>query len=122
MFKKFVFRTVFGELQLTQISFNFQTSYSNLKIRDVNGSKTVCGFSIIFILKGIMTLLVFFSIWVFFHEHSRFTGQQGKGEAVSLTPLYYLHPLHRQFHISWAIAAEESPLRIASRRTQTRNL
>ena len=22
---------------------------------------------------------IFFSIWVFFHEHSRFTGQQGKG-------------------------------------------
>ena len=24
-----------------------------------------------------------FSIWVFFHEHSRFTGQQGKWEAIS---------------------------------------
>ena len=29
----------------------------------------------------------FFSIWVFFHEHSRFTGQQGKGEGIYLTPL-----------------------------------
>ena len=29
----------------------------------------------------------FFSIWVFFHEHPQFTVQQGKGEAVSLTPL-----------------------------------
>ena len=28
----------------------------------------------------------FFSIWVYFHEHSRFTGQLGKGEAISLTP------------------------------------
>ena len=27
----------------------------------------------------------FFSLWVFLHEHSRFTGQQGKGEAISLT-------------------------------------
>ena len=27
-----------------------------------------------------------FSIWVFFHEHSRITGVQGKGEGVSLTP------------------------------------
>ena len=24
----------------------------------------------------------FCSIWVFFHEHSRFTGQQGKGEGM----------------------------------------
>ena len=30
----------------------------------------------------------FFSIWVFFHEHSRFTGQQGKGEGICLTPLF----------------------------------
>ena len=27
---------------------------------------------------------IYFSIWVFFHEHSRFTGQQGKGR---LSPL-----------------------------------
>ena len=26
---------------------------------------------------------VFFFIWVFFHEHSQYTEQQGKGEAVS---------------------------------------
>ena len=31
----------------------------------------------------------------FFHEHSRLTGQQGKGEATSLTPLYHFHLLHR---------------------------
>ena len=31
---------------------------------------------------------IFFSIWVFFHKHSRFTGQQGKGEGISLTLLY----------------------------------
>ena len=36
---------------------------------------------------------VFFSFWVFFHKHSRFTGLQGKGKAVSLTHLYYNHPL-----------------------------
>ena len=28
----------------------------------------------------------FFSIWVYFHKPSRFTGQQGKGEAISLIP------------------------------------
>ena len=32
-FKKFVTRSVFEELQLTQISLNFKTSYCDLKIR-----------------------------------------------------------------------------------------
>ena len=45
--KKFVFRPVFEELQLRQISLNFKTSCCNLKKR--SGSKNVCGFSIIFI-------------------------------------------------------------------------
>ena len=31
--------------------------------------------------------LTFFSIWVFFHQHERLTGQQGKGEGFYLTPL-----------------------------------
>ena len=42
----------------------------------------------------------FFSIWVFFHKHSRFPGQQGKEEAISLIPLYHFHPLHRHLDIS----------------------
>ena len=33
-------------------------------------------------------------IWVFSHEHARFTEQQGKGE-FSLTPLYHFHLLHK---------------------------
>ena len=64
----------------------------------------------------------FFSIWVFFHEHSQFTGQQGKGEGIYLTPLYHFHPLHRHLDISRAITAESSPLRIAGSRTRTGNL
>ena len=64
----------------------------------------------------------FFSIWVFFCEHSRFTGQQGMGEGVYLTPLYHFHPLHRHLDISWAITTESSPLHIASSQTRTGNL
>ena len=64
----------------------------------------------------------FFSIWVFFHERSRFTGQQGKGKGIYLTPLYHFHPLHRHLDISRAIAAESSPLHIAGSRTRTGNL
>ena len=67
-------------------------------------------------------LFFFFSIWVFFHEHSRFTGQQGKGEGIYLTPLYHFHPLHRHLDISRAITAESSPLHIASSRTRNGNL
>ena len=58
----------------------------------------------------------FFSIWVLFHEHSRFTGQHGKGEAISisLSPLYHFHMLHRHLDISCTITAKSSPLHIAS--------
>ena len=66
--------------------------------------------------------LFFFSIWVFFHEHSLFTGQQGKGEGIFLTPLYHFHPLHRHLDISRAIAAGNPPLHIASIQTRTGNL
>ena len=45
-------------------------------------------------------MLLSFSIWVFFHEQSRFTGQQGKEEAISLIPLYHFHPLPRHLDIS----------------------
>ena len=47
---------------------------------------------------------------------------RGKGEAVSLTPLYHLHPLHRHLDISHVITAESLPLHIDSNQTQTRNL
>ena len=67
-------------------------------------------------------LVLLFSIWVFFHVHSRFTGQQGKGEAIYLTPLYRFHSFHRHLNINWVITAESSPLHIASSRTGTGNL
>ena len=64
---------------------------------------------------------IFFSIWVFFHEYSRFPGKQGKKEGISLTPLY-LQPLHTRSDIRRAITADSSPLHIASSRKQTRKL
>ena len=72
---------------------------------------------------GCNCFFFFFSIWVFFHDHSRITGLQGKGEGIfSLTPHYHFHPLHRQLEISRAITAGSSPLHIASSRTRTGNL
>ena len=58
-------------------------------------------------------ICIFFSIWVFFHDHSQFTGLQGKREGIYLTPHYHFHPLHRHLDISRAITAESSPLHIA---------
>ena len=63
-------------------------------------------------VNGIANVKSFFSIWVFFHNHSRITGLQGKGEGVSLTHDYHFHPLHRNLHISRTITAENSPLHI----------
>ena len=37
----------------------------------------------------------FFFYLVFFHGHSQIIGLQGKGEGISLTPLYHFYPLHR---------------------------
>ena len=67
-------------------------------------------------------VLIFFSIWLFPHEYSRFTGQQMEGETISLYPFYRFQPLHRHLDISLVIAAENSPLRIASSRNRTWNL
>ena len=41
------------------------------------------------------TTIFFFSIWVFFHNHSRITGLQGKGEGISLAPSPPLLPASR---------------------------
>ena len=57
-------------------------------------------------MKSTKLLFFFFSIWVFFQEHSRFTRQQGTGEGIYLTPLYHFLPLHRHLDISRAITAE----------------
>ena len=63
----------------------------------------------------------FYSIWVFFYDHSQFTGQQGKWKAISLTPLYLFHMLPRHLNISRMITAESSPLHIASSWIQSRD-
>ena len=55
--------------------------------------------------------MIFFSIWVFFHEYSRITGLQGKEKSISLIPHYhFFHPLHRHLGISRANIAGSSPL------------
>ena len=58
----------------------------------------------------IMFLRGFFSIWVFFHNHSRITGLQEMREGIFLTPHYHFHPFHRHLDISRAITADSSPL------------
>ena len=62
-----------------------------------------------------------FLIWIFFNEYSQFTAQQAKGEAISLTPPYHFRQLHGHLEVSRAIAAESSPLHIASSWIRTEN-
>ena len=73
-------------------------------------------------IKNIGLSLFFVSTLVLFHKHSPLTGQQGKGEAVSLIPLYHFHLLHRHLDINRAITADSSPLDIASDQTRNVNL
>ena len=47
---------------------NFKKEQKGIKFRNIMFALVIVFF------------FFFFSIWVFFHEHSRFTGQQGKGE------------------------------------------
>ena len=87
---------------ITHILYNRKMKYNEKKINPLSANLTI-----------------YFSIWVFFHNHSRITGLQGKGEGISLTPHYHFHPLHKHLDNSRAITAESSPLHIGSRRTRT---
>ena len=49
-----------------------------------------------------VTNQLFFSIWVFFHEHSQFTGQQGKGGGYLYNSSLPLPPLQKHLDISYA--------------------
>ena len=69
-----------------------------------------------------LIVFLFFLSGFLFYEHSPFGGQQGKGEAFSLTLLYHFHQLHRHLEISRAIIAESSPLHITSSRTRSEKL
>ena len=42
---------------------------------------------------SVLQCYFFFSMWDFFHKHSRITRLQGKGEGISVTPHYHFHPL-----------------------------
>ena len=57
--------------------------------------QSLCNLPVTLLFLFGLKCLDFFSIWVLFHEHSWFTGQQQKGEAISLTLLYHFHLLHR---------------------------
>ena len=65
---------------------------------------------------------IFFSIGVFFHDHSGITRLQGKGKGISITPHYHFHPLRRHLDISRAITAGSLPLHIGSSWTRNGNL
>ena len=63
--------------------------------------------------------LLFFSVSVFFHEHSRISGKKENGEAIFNSSSYHFHPLQRYLGISRTITAESLPLHLGSDRTRT---
>ena len=67
-------------------------------------------------------LCLFFSMWVFFHEHSQITGLHRKRKGISLSLHYHFHSLLRHLDISQAITMESSPLHIVNSWTWPRNL
>ena len=77
---------------------------------------------VVFFFVCLFINLFFFSIWISFHQNSRFSVQREKGEAISITPFYHFHQFHIRLDISEAITAERSPLRKASSRTRTGKL
>ena len=98
-----LFKSVFHwELVTTYIfsvSLNFRVCYITGQwgeFRVINS--TLCWNKVFWIFfcfsskKCVLIILIFFSIWVFFHGHSRFTGQQGKGEATSFNSSLPLRP------------------------------
>ena len=63
--------------------------------------------------KSSICFIYFFLYGFFFHKNSWFTGQQGKEEAISITPLYFFHPLHRHLYICRLITGDNSLLYVA---------
>ena len=53
--------------------------------------------------RSVSCLYLFISVWVFLHEHSRYTGLQGKGDTISSTILYHFLPLHRHLDSGWLL-------------------
>ena len=72
--------------------------------------------SLIFLLFFLPVFCCFFCFLFFFSRTFIlwFTGQQGKREAISLTPLHHFESRHRHLEIRSASTAESSPLHIAS--------
>ena len=99
-----------------QDSFNY-LFLQQLDRKDLNNQKAPKAYN--YFITGSLDLFFVFSIWVLFHEHSRFAGQQGKGEVISLTPLYQFHPLNRHLDISRAIITESPSLLIARSQART---
>ena len=56
-----------------------------------------------YLLCTLFLPLIVFSIGVFFYDHSRINGLQGKREGISLTSPYHFHSLRRHLDISQVI-------------------
>ena len=94
-------------------------------MKDSRGCSSVSTESLLLhaVRHNLLFLFCFFYFYLaFFYDYSRFTGQQVEGETISLYPFYHFRLLHRHLDISWVIAAESSPLRIAGSLNRIWNL
>ena len=105
---------------LRKIFMHYKSSRSEVLLK-VGFLKTFSKYTGEHLCQGLFSIKLQASIWIFFHNHWRITGLQGKGEGISLTPHYHFHPLHIHFYISRAIITESSALHLASYRTRTGN-
>ena len=70
-----------------------------------------------------MYIYIYIYIYILIYINNIYSqDSKERGEAMSLTPLYQFHPFQIHFDNSQRIAAERSPLHLASSRTRTRNL
>ena len=76
-FKRFVTRSVFGELQLKQISLNFKTSCFNLKIRSL-GAKFRMAFLFFFTFERNYEVLKSKSPWILLNKYINFNKNKTK--------------------------------------------
>ena len=89
-----------GILWNKKVFYPYQAHLKNLQMQQNN--QIIMASHISFLV----VVLIFFSFWVFFHEHLRFTGQQGKGGGYFSKSSLPLPPPHRHLDISRAITAE----------------
>ena len=97
-------------------------TFGNITTKVLKDSSDICNS----VLQDVWNYEILGKQYFFFFSYLGFLSRTfmihrtaGKGEAISLSPLYHFHSPHRHLDISRAITAGSSYLHIASSRTRT---